>query len=210
MTEKQKIFADEYLIDLNATRAYKAAYPTVKKDETAAQAGSRLLRNVKVSKYVSERMQKRQERTEITQDMVIRELAAIAFSNTTDYAKVIEKDAMTEIDGSMEPVLDPDGNPVKYRTVELELTENLTQEQRSALAVIKKGRDGYEVKPYDKLKALELLGKHLGMFGGKTELDREEQELRIQAAKEKLGQGEKDTSIFENIVKAAGGKFETD
>lgn len=43
-----------------------------------------------------------------------------------------------------------------------------------------------------------------------TELDREEQELRIQAAKEKLGQGEKDTSVFENIVRATGGKFETD
>lgn len=42
-----------------------------------------------------------------------------------------------------------------------------------------------------------------------TDLDREEQQLRIQAAKEKLGQGEKDTSLFENIVKAAGGKFET-
>ena len=49
MTKKQKIFADEYLIDLNATRAYKVAYPSVKKDETAAQAGSRMLRNVKVS-----------------------------------------------------------------------------------------------------------------------------------------------------------------
>ena len=48
MTEKQKIFADEYLIDLNATRAYKVAYPKVKKDKTAAQAGSRMLRNVKV------------------------------------------------------------------------------------------------------------------------------------------------------------------
>lgn len=210
MTEKQKLFADQYLIDLNATRAYKAAYPSVTKDETAAQAGSRLLRNVKVSQYVSERIKKRQERTQITQDMVLRELAAIAFSNTTDYAKVVEKDAMTEIDGAMEPILDQEGNPIKYRTVELELTENLTPEQRSALAVVKKGRDGYEVKPYDKLKALELLGKHLGMFGGKTELDKEEQELRIQAAKEKLGQGEKDTSVFENIVKATGGKFETD
>lgn len=210
MTEKQKIFADEYLIDLNATRAYKAAYPAVKKNETAAASATRLLKNVNVSQYVSKRMRDRQERTEITQDMVLRELAAIAFSNTTDYAKVVEKDAMTEVNGSMEPVLDSEGNPVKYRTVELELTENLTQEQRSALAVVKKGRDGYEVKPYNKLEALKLLGQHLGMFGGKTDLDREEQELRIQAAKEKLGQGEKDTSIFENIVKAAGGKFETD
>lgn len=37
MTEKQKIFADEYLIDLNATRAYKIAYPRVKNDEVARQ-----------------------------------------------------------------------------------------------------------------------------------------------------------------------------
>ena len=47
MTEKQKIFADEYLIDLNATRAYRVAYPSVKKDETAAAAAARMLRNVK-------------------------------------------------------------------------------------------------------------------------------------------------------------------
>ena len=51
MTEKQKIFADEYLIDLNATRAYKVAYPRVKNDEVAAAAATRLLRNVKV-KYI--------------------------------------------------------------------------------------------------------------------------------------------------------------
>ncbi len=41
MTEKQKIFADEYLIDLNATRAYRVAYSSVKKEKTTAQAGTR-------------------------------------------------------------------------------------------------------------------------------------------------------------------------
>ncbi len=56
MTEKQKRFADEYLIDLNATRAYKAAYPAVKKDETAKAAGSRLLTNVNVKKYIDEQL----------------------------------------------------------------------------------------------------------------------------------------------------------
>ena len=49
LTPKQKIFADEYLIDLNATRAYKVAYPKVKKDEVAKAAGSRLLTNVNVA-----------------------------------------------------------------------------------------------------------------------------------------------------------------
>lgn len=56
MTEKQKRFADEYLIDLNATRAYKAAYPTVKKDEVAKAAGSRLLTDVNVKKYIDEQL----------------------------------------------------------------------------------------------------------------------------------------------------------
>ena len=52
MTERQKRFADEYLIDLNATRAYKAAYPTVKKDAAAWAAASRLLSDVKVCLYI--------------------------------------------------------------------------------------------------------------------------------------------------------------
>ena len=88
LTEKQKIFADEYLIDLNATRAYKVAYPRVKKDAVAAQAGSRMLRNVKVADYIAKRIEERQQRTEVTQDMVIQELSAIAFARATDYAEV--------------------------------------------------------------------------------------------------------------------------
>lgn len=52
MTEKQKKFADEYLIDLNGTRAYKAAYPRIKSDNAAAAAATRLLRNVKVKEYL--------------------------------------------------------------------------------------------------------------------------------------------------------------
>ena len=58
MTEKQKIFAIEYLKDLNASRAYKAAYPGVKKDATAGQAGSRLLKNVKVRAYIDKQLEK--------------------------------------------------------------------------------------------------------------------------------------------------------
>lgn len=66
-------------------------------------------------------------------------------------------------------ILDEDGKPATYRTVEPVLTEELTEEQKRALAVIKKGRDGLEVKPCDKVRALELLGKHLGMFTDKIE-----------------------------------------
>lgn len=115
MTDKQKIFADEYLIDLNATRAYKAAYPKVKNDNTAAVSGSNLLRNTKVVEYIEERMAERTKRTEVTQDDVVKELATIGFAKTA-----------------------------------------LVNE--------------FEVKTNDKLKALELLGRHLGMFTDKSEV----------------------------------------
>ena len=168
LTAKQKIFCDEYLIDLNATQAaIRAGYS----EKTAYSAGQRMLKNVEVQKYIEERKADRVERTEITQDMVLRELAIIAFSNAADYASIIEKDAMVEVNGVTVPLEDADGNPIKYRTVEPVLTSDLTDNQKKALAVIKKGRDGFEVKPYDKVKALELLGKHLGMWTDKVEMD---------------------------------------
>lgn len=170
ITEKQKRFADEWLVDLNGTRAYKVAYPSVKKDETAKAAASRLLTNVNVKAYIQERQKEREKRTEITQDRVLHELALIAFAKASDYARVVEKDAMVEVDGNMVPVLDEDGNQVKYRTVEPILTDELTENQKKAIAVIKKGRDGFEIKPYSKIQALELLGKHLGMFTEKVEV----------------------------------------
>lgn len=71
MTEKQKIFADEYLIDLNITRAYKAAYPCVKKDTVAAAAGSRMLRNVKIKSYIDEQLERmHSERTADAQEIM--------------------------------------------------------------------------------------------------------------------------------------------
>ena len=157
MTEKQKIFADEYLIDLNATRAYRKAYPSVKRDETAAQAGSRMLRNVKVAAYIQERMQERQKRTEITQDRVLQELAAIAFAKVTDYSEV------------------------KDECVKIKDTKDLDEQQIRAIAGIKEGKFGIEVKLNDKEKALELLGRHLGMFKDKVEVSGLEEE------KKKLG-----------------------
>lgn len=167
MTAKQKRFCDEYLIDLNATQAaIRAGY----KKETAYSQGQRLLKNVEVQKQIEENKKELCKRVEVTQERVIEELSYIAFAKASDYARVIEKDAMAEVEGKMIPVLDDEGNPVKYRTVEPILTDELTEEQKRAIAVIKKGRDGFEIKPYDKTKALELLGKHLGMWTDKVEV----------------------------------------
>lgn len=167
LTEKQKIFVNEYLVDLNATRAYKVAYPNVKKDDTAAVNGNRLLRNAKVKEYLDERMREREKRTEITQDKVLEELAAIAFSNGSKYAKVIEE---TVYDENGEVLLDSDGNIVKQKVVDLVLTDELSETDKKAIASIKKGRNGIEISTCDKVRALELLGKHLGMFKEKVEV----------------------------------------
>ena len=71
MTEKQKLFADEYLIDCNATRAYKAVYGSIKSDEVARKAGSRLLTNVDVKKYITNRMEEiHNEKTADAQEVI--------------------------------------------------------------------------------------------------------------------------------------------
>lgn len=168
LTARQQRFADEYLVDLNGKQAaIRAGYS----ERTAEAQASRLLSNVNLQHYIQKRKQERVERTEITQDMVLFELAAIAFSNAADYAAVVEKEATIEsAEGDVIPLYDKDGNPVMYRTVEPVLTADLTDRQKRALSVIKKGRDGFEVKPYDKIRALELIGKHIGMFTDKVEV----------------------------------------
>lgn len=167
LTAKQQRFCDEYLIDLNATQAaIRAGYSEKRASEQAYQ----LLQKTTVQNHIAELQKEREKRTEITQDSVLHELALIAFAKASDYARVVEKDAVVEVDGNMVPVLDEDGNQVKYRTVEPILTDELTEDQKKAIAVIKKGRDGFEIKPYSKIQALELLGKHLGMFTEKVEV----------------------------------------
>lgn len=173
MTARQLMFCEEYLTDLNATQAaIRAGYS----EKTAEQTASRLLTNVKVQEYIEKRKKDRIKRIEITQDAVLQEIAIVAFAVATDYAKVVEREATVEVDGKIVPLFDADGNPVKYRTVEPVLTEELTENQKKALAVIKKGRDGFEIKPHDKMKALEMLGRHLGLWDKKPEADDDEKD----------------------------------
>ena len=146
MTEKQKIFADEYLIDLNATRAYRKAYPNCKKDSSADAAARKLLGNTRIQKYISARMEERQKRTEVTQDRVLQELAYIAFARVTNYATV------------------------RNDVVKIKNTDELTEEQIRAISGIKEGKFGIELKLNDKEKALELLGRHLGMWNDKLDI----------------------------------------
>ena len=144
MTKKQKRFVEEYLIDLNATQAaIRAGYSP----DTAGSIGGENLQKPEIANAIAKAMAERSKRTGINQDRVLQELAKIAFVNATE-------------------VIDPETATVK---------EDALPEDTAAIQSVKVktfGEDGLEreIKMADKLKALELLGKHMGMFKEKVEL----------------------------------------
>lgn len=144
LTPKQKRFVAEYLIDLNATAAAKRAGYS---EKTAYSIGLETLKKPEIQNAIQEAMQKRQQRTEITQDMVIQELAKLGFfdirklfdkdGKPLDISKLDDDTAAALVGLDVQDVSDSDGNYVGF---------------------IKK------YKMADKIKALELLGKHLGTW----------------------------------------------
>ena len=90
MTEKQKIFADEYIISLNATQAYKKAYPNVKKDDAASVNGSKLLRNTKVKAYIDEQLEKLQSERVADQQEVLEFLTSVMRGEVTEPLLILD------------------------------------------------------------------------------------------------------------------------
>lgn len=148
LNAKQARFVQEYLKDLNITQAaLRAGY----KPKSAEVQGSRLLRHAGVAAAVQEGMKRRAKRAEVTQDMVLNELKRVAFSSMAKLADwgpngVRLKDSST---------LDEDDKASVQ-----EVTETITKEGGSQ-----------KIKQYDKVRALELLGRHLGMWNDKLKLE---------------------------------------
>jgi phage terminase small subunit len=94
MTDKQRRFCDEYLIDCNATRAYKAAYPTVKGDTVASANASRLLGNANIKAYLDEKMQEISSEKVATAEEVIEYLTSVMRGKSKSEVVVIEGSGM--------------------------------------------------------------------------------------------------------------------
>ena len=162
LTEKQHRFVDEYLVDLNATQAaIRAEYS----EKTARQQGQRLLTNADIQAAIHTARAKQQERTQITADAVLKEYAKIAFF---DPRKLFQDN----------------GQPKDIT--------NLDDDTAGALAGLDvleeyegSGRDrefvGYtkKYKIADKLRALEALGRHLGLFVKDNGADQEPEESGV-------------------------------
>lgn len=164
LTPKQQKFCDEYLIDLNATQAaIRAGYSK----KTAKDIGSQNLAKLNIQEYINKKQREREKRTEITQDRVLKELAAIAFAKNSDFAKVVERDEVSTVELE-------DGTLIEHHYitdgVRITPTDELTENNKRALATIKRTNNGITVETHDKTKALELLGRHLGLFNDKLEI----------------------------------------
>ena len=129
---------------VNATQAaIRAGYSP----DTAKEIGCENLTKPNIRACIDREMAERSKRTGVNADRVVQELAKIAFVNAVD-------------------VIDPETATVK---------EDALPEDTAAIQSVKVktfGDDGLEreIKMADKLKALELLGKHMGMFKDKVEL----------------------------------------
>ena len=148
LTEKQRRFVDEYLIDLNATQAAIRAGYSVK---TAREQASQNLTKLNIQQAISEKMAERSKRTGVNQDRIVLELAKIAFVNAADvidsYDATIKAGATADDTAAIQSV--------KVKVIPTKEGEGVER----------------EIRLNDKLKALELLGKHLGMWNDKLDVN---------------------------------------
>ena len=85
MKREWEIFADEYIISLNATQSYLKAYPNVTED-TARTNGCKLLANANIKKYIDKRLASKEDERIMKQDEILRLLTSIARGEQTEQA----------------------------------------------------------------------------------------------------------------------------
>jgi phage terminase small subunit len=152
LTPKQERFVGEYLKDLNATQAaIRAGYSP----SSAAEIGYENLRKPQIASAISEAFKARAERTRVEGDRVVLELARNGFSDMREIAS-----------------WGADG--ITYKASG-ELTDDAAATVAEITETVTPTADGGErrtrtVKLHSKLKALELLGRHLGIFTDKVQM----------------------------------------
>lgn len=139
LNEKQRRFAEEYMVDMNATRAaIRAGYS----EKTAPSQGSRLLKNAKVGNEITRLRQGLTDRTAITAERVLEEYRRVAFASMPAYIE--------STDG----------------TCSLQSVADLSEEDAAAISEVvhTAGPNGTtKVKLHNKLAALDALARHLGL-----------------------------------------------
>lgn len=189
LTKKQRLFVDEYLIDLNATQAaIRAGYSA----RRATEIGYQLLQRPEVAQAIQAAMAERSKRTEVEADYVIRRLREIDEMDVLD---------ILEDDGSFRSIRDwPRAWRQFLSGIEIaELFEGRGDDRRIA-GVLRK------VKWPDKLRNLELLSRHVGTESAALDLELKRLDVAKKRAELKLLENPEDeappTSIAVTIIDA--------
>lgn len=147
LTPKQARFVEEYLVDLNATQAaIRSGYSR----RTAEKIGSENLHKPEVSAAIEQGKKALSEKTGITQDRVLKELARVAFADP--------RRVMRWSESGVSPIPSEDLSDDDAAIVS-SVTETKTKDGGSM-----------KIQTNDKIRALELLGKHLGIFPEKRQI----------------------------------------
>lgn len=149
LTAKQELFCNEYLIDLNATQAaIRAGYSV----DTASEMGYENLNKPHLQTLISELKVIRLKRCEITQDNVLRELAKISFADIRNFY---------DHDGNIRRPHELDDNSAAaLASIDVDEIKEYNRDTgiRDVVGITKK------IKLHSKTTALDLLGRHLGIF----------------------------------------------
>ena len=150
LNPRRKVFCEEWIIDFNGKQAaIRAGYSP----KTANEQASRLLTDVNVQLYIKELMEKRQDRTNITQDMVVQEFAKIAFIDIRDF--------YCDITGELlQPSELPDHAAKAVSSFKMNIIT--TRPGKNGKPDIEESIAEYKL--WNKEKSLEALGKHTGVF----------------------------------------------
>lgn len=157
MNDRQARFVEEYLIDLNATQAAIRSGYSLK---TAYSIGQRLLKDVEIQKAIQAAQMSLSSRAEISQEMVLAELAKIGFADIRKVAKW----------GPSLGVVEYEGEPVQTNGVFLVDSDDLDDDTAAAVSEISQTAQGIKIKLHDKRAALVDIGRHLGMFNDKLQI----------------------------------------
>jgi len=174
LSPKHEAFVQAYVSrGMNGTKAYRAVYPSIKSDDVAGAAAARLLGNVRVQARIAEIMRAGAERAEVTIEQVVRELKLIGFS---DIRKVVSwrNELVTRTEKGK------DGEPVMVEVVMPRVTivdaDKISDEAAAAVAEVSQTVNGaLRVKLHDKHAALVSIGKHLGMFVDRVQIQERKQ-----------------------------------
>lgn len=157
LNAKQRRFVDEYLIDLNATQAaIRAGYSTKRADAI----GYENLRKPEIQAVITERMDDRSKRTEITQDRVLQELAKLGFADIRKAVKWGDGIAVAHPDS---------GEMVVSNGIALISSDSIDDDTAASISEVSQTAQGLKIKMHDKRAALVDIGRHLGMFKDKIE-----------------------------------------